>query len=136
MRILLAGASGVIGVRLVPLLTAAGHTVGGITRTPSKAQALGELGAEPIVCDVYDAANLKGAIADFGPDLVMHQLTDLPDSAADLSAYGSRSCDTLGDTARTPFALFPGGGGARMAAAASVAPVLARCRTRCLRDQA
>jgi nucleoside-diphosphate-sugar epimerase len=91
MRILLAGASGVIGVRLVPLLAAAGHTVGGMTRTPSKAQALGELGAEPIVCDVYDAANLKGVTADFGPDLVMHQLTDLPDSAADLSAYGSRS---------------------------------------------
>jgi nucleoside-diphosphate-sugar epimerase len=91
MRILLAGASGVIGTRLIPLLLAAGHTVGAMTRTPSKAQALKEQGAEPIVCDVYDAAALADVTADFGPDLVMHQLTDLPDSAADLGAYGSRS---------------------------------------------
>jgi nucleoside-diphosphate-sugar epimerase len=90
MRILLAGASGVIGVRLVPLLVAAGHAVGGMTRTPSKGPALRDLGAEPIVCDVYDAAKLEGATADFGPDVVMHQLTDLPDSAADLASYGER----------------------------------------------
>ena len=51
MRIFLAGASGVIGVRLVPLLVAAGHDVAGMTRTPSKVAPLRELGAVPVLCD-------------------------------------------------------------------------------------
>jgi nucleoside-diphosphate-sugar epimerase len=45
-RILLAGASGVIGIRLVPLLVAAGHDVAGMTRSPGKINHLRELGAE------------------------------------------------------------------------------------------
>jgi uncharacterized protein YbjT (DUF2867 family) len=49
MRISLAGASGVLGVQLVPLLVADGHEVAGMTRSPDKAQALRELGAEPVV---------------------------------------------------------------------------------------
>jgi nucleoside-diphosphate-sugar epimerase len=36
MRVFVAGASGVIGVRLVPLLVAAGHEVAGMTRSPGK----------------------------------------------------------------------------------------------------
>ncbi|MDQ3893042.1 MAG: NAD(P)H-binding protein, partial [Actinomycetota bacterium] len=79
MRIFLAGASGVIGIRLVPLLVDAGHAVAGMTRTPAKAQMLRSLGAEPVVCDVYDAAAVADAVVAFGPDVVMHQLTDLPD---------------------------------------------------------
>ena len=55
MRIFLAGASGVIGIRLVPLLVSAGHEVGGMTRTPEKLEALRRLGAEPILRDVFDA---------------------------------------------------------------------------------
>ena len=55
MRIFLAGASGVIGVRLVPLLVAAGHEVAGMTRSPAKLDGLRGLGAEPVLCDVYDA---------------------------------------------------------------------------------
>jgi uncharacterized protein YbjT (DUF2867 family) len=62
MRVFLAGATGVIGIRLVPLLTAAGHTVAGLTRTPAKAAALARLGAEPVVCDVYDTAALGDAV--------------------------------------------------------------------------
>jgi uncharacterized protein YbjT (DUF2867 family) len=56
MRIFVAGASGVIGVRLVPLLVAAGHDVAAMTRSPGKVAALNALGAEPVLCDVYDAA--------------------------------------------------------------------------------
>ena len=55
MRIFVAGASGVIGVRLVPLLVADGHVVAGMTRSPGKAGLLRELGAQPVVCDVFDA---------------------------------------------------------------------------------
>lgn len=86
MRIFLAGASGVIGVRLVPLLTEHGHVVAGMTRTPEKAPLLATLGAEPVVCDVFDAGALQRAVSRFGPDLVLHQLTDLPDDAAELPA--------------------------------------------------
>jgi len=36
-RVFLAGVTGVIGVRLLPLLVAAGHEVVGMTRSPEKA---------------------------------------------------------------------------------------------------
>jgi nucleoside-diphosphate-sugar epimerase len=91
-RIFLAGASGVIGVRLVPLLTGAGHAVAGMTRSPGNAPMLRDLGAQPVVCDVYDAGALSGAVEAFAPDLVIHQLTDLPDDVADIAgAAGANS---------------------------------------------
>lgn len=82
MRIFLAGATGVIGVRLVPLLVDAGHDVAGMTRSPGKAGLLKELGAEPVVCDVFEAEGLLQAVTAFRPGVVMHQLTDLPDDPA------------------------------------------------------
>jgi nucleoside-diphosphate-sugar epimerase len=91
MRIFLAGATGVIGVRLVPLLIAAGHAVAGMTRTPAKASGLRELGAQPVVCDVFELEALRGAVAAFDPDLVMHQLTDLPDDVDQIGDYGERN---------------------------------------------
>jgi nucleoside-diphosphate-sugar epimerase len=81
-RIFLAGASGVIGRRLTPLLVEAGHEVAGTTRSAAKAEIVRGLGAEPVVVDVYDAAALREAAIDFAPDVVMHQLTDLPDDPA------------------------------------------------------
>ncbi|WP_167474634.1 NAD-dependent epimerase/dehydratase family protein [Nocardia arthritidis] len=86
MRIFLAGATGVIGIRLVPLLIAAGHEVAGMTRSPDKAGALRAAGVEPVVVDVYDPAALSAAVVAYAPDLVMHQLTDLPNDPARLDA--------------------------------------------------
>ena len=91
MRIFLAGASGVIGVRLIPLLVRDGHEVAGMTRSPGKAAALRELGAEPVVCDVFDAGALAQAVTAFGPELVMHQLTDLPDRAGQIPEFAARN---------------------------------------------
>jgi nucleoside-diphosphate-sugar epimerase len=91
MRIFLAGASGVIGVRLIPLLVGGGHTVAGMSRTVDKATALRELGAEPVICDVYDADGLVREVTAFGPDLVMHQLTDLPDQVDDIPSFAPRN---------------------------------------------
>lgn len=85
-RIFVAGATGVLGAGLTPLLISAGFEVAGMTRSSEKAAMLRESGAEPVVCDVYDAAALERAVRDYAPDLVMHQLTDLPDDAADLAA--------------------------------------------------
>jgi uncharacterized protein YbjT (DUF2867 family) len=84
MRIFVAGASGVIGRALVPLLVDAGHVVAGMTR--SQPALVASLGAEPVVCDVYDAEALRDAVQRFAPELVMHQLTDLPDDRAQLEA--------------------------------------------------
>jgi nucleoside-diphosphate-sugar epimerase len=84
MRIYFAGASGVIGSRLVPLLLASGHTVGAMTRTAEKAKRLAAIGAEPIVCDVFDRPALTSAVRAFSPDVLLHELTDLPDDLENL----------------------------------------------------
>ncbi|MEI9419314.1 NAD-dependent epimerase/dehydratase family protein [Mesorhizobium sp. Cs1321R2N1] len=77
-RIFLAGASGAIGQRLVPQLLAAHHQVTGTTRSADKAARLEVLGVEPVVVDVFDAKSLSRAMLAARPDIVVHQLTDLP----------------------------------------------------------
>jgi nucleoside-diphosphate-sugar epimerase len=91
MRIFVAGATGVIGVRLVPLLVADGHVVAGMTRSARNGALLAGLGAQPVVCDVFDTGALTGAVVSFAPDVVIHQLTDLPDDVAEIAAYGDRN---------------------------------------------
>jgi len=77
-KIFLAGAGGVIGRRLTPLLRKAGHDVAGTTRSADKAPALRALGAEPVVVDVFDADALSRAVKAAAPQVIIHQLTDLP----------------------------------------------------------
>ena len=77
-RIFLAGASGAIGQRLIPQLLAAGHQVTGTTRNADKAAILRALGVGPVVVDVFDAEALSRAMLAAKPDIVVHQLTDLP----------------------------------------------------------
>jgi nucleoside-diphosphate-sugar epimerase len=77
MRIFLAGATGVIGRRVVARLLREGHQVTGSTRRPSDATALRARGADAVVVDVYDADALAEAVRSAAPDVVMHQLTDL-----------------------------------------------------------
>ena len=88
MRIFVAGATGVIGRRIVSLLAARGHDVAGMTRSAQNTAALHALGAEPVVCDVFDAARLAEVIIGFAPDLVVHQLTDLPDDVGRIREAG------------------------------------------------
>src|SRR5690349_8849992 len=78
MHVFLAGATGVIGRRLVPQLKAAGHEVVGMTRSEERAQALRDQGVEPVVCDAFDAEGLERALGDSRPEVVIHQLTDIP----------------------------------------------------------
>ena len=87
MRIFLAGATGVIGQRLVPRLVAAGHVVGGLTRSAGKTELLSQLGAEPIVCDVFDRSALVEAVQEFKPDLILNELTDLPDDVTRIGEF-------------------------------------------------
>ena len=76
-RIFLAGASGVIGRQLTPLLLAHGHSVWAATRSPDNGEFLRKLGARPVVVDVFDAEALATAVLDARPEIVIHQLTDL-----------------------------------------------------------
>src|SRR4051794_32514674 len=86
LRIFVAGATGAIGVPLVRRLVADGHAGAGMTRRDAKADRLRELGAIPVVCDVFAAEALAQAVAEFEPDAVIHELTDLPPVAADIPA--------------------------------------------------
>lgn len=77
-RVFLAGAGGAIGRRLVPLLRDAGHEVFGTTRSAARAEALRAASVTPVVVDAFDAPALAQALAAARPEIVIHQLTDLP----------------------------------------------------------
>ena len=79
MRIFLAGASGVIGRRLIPLLLEAGHEVTGTTRSADKAAELKSSGVTPVILNVFDASAIRDAVVSARPEAMIHQLTDLPD---------------------------------------------------------
>jgi nucleoside-diphosphate-sugar epimerase len=79
MRVFLAGAAGAIGRPLVPLLVAAGHEVTGTTRSPERADAIRAAGATPVVVDALDAGALRGAVEEAAPEVIVHQLTALPE---------------------------------------------------------
>jgi nucleoside-diphosphate-sugar epimerase len=90
MRIFLAGASGAIGRRLTPVLLAAGHSVSSTSRAAANAAQLNAQGVDAVVADVFDAAALRDAVVRARPEVVMHQLTDLPhefDDAKLAAAY-------------------------------------------------
>jgi nucleoside-diphosphate-sugar epimerase len=98
MNIFLAGASGAVGLRLIPLLCQAGHRVSGATRSAAKAERLRALGALPAVVDVFDAAALAQVVVQARPEVVIHQLTDLvgiadPALAAEALARNARIRD-------------------------------------------
>jgi len=78
LRVFVAGASGAIGRRLMPLLRKAGHDVVGMTRSADAARDMKVIGVGPAIVDVFDAEALKRATIAARPDVVMHQLTDLP----------------------------------------------------------
>ena len=77
MRVLVAGATGVVGRQLVPQLVAAGHEVTGTTRSAEKAGAIHAAGAEAAVVDGLDAIGVGEVIAKAEPEVVIHQMTAL-----------------------------------------------------------
>jgi nucleoside-diphosphate-sugar epimerase len=80
MRVLVIGASGAIGSRLVPQLIEHGHEVVGSSRSPAKAEQLRQSGARPIVLDILDAAAVGEAVAAARPDAIIFQATALADA--------------------------------------------------------
>lgn len=77
MRILVAGATGVLGRVLVPRLVAGGHDVAGMTRSEAKRDLVSKLGAQPVVADALDPRAVAQAVAEAEPEVIVHQLTAL-----------------------------------------------------------
>jgi nucleoside-diphosphate-sugar epimerase len=77
MKVLLAGATGTLGVPLVRALIAGGHDVIGLSRTPGKRDMLRALGAAPVIADVMDREALLNAVEGLKADAVIHQMTAL-----------------------------------------------------------
>jgi 2-alkyl-3-oxoalkanoate reductase len=78
MKVFVAGASGAIGRPLVRRLVAAGHEVTGTTRREDRAEEIRAAGAAAVVCDVFDRAALEAAVRDAAPEVVVNELTSLP----------------------------------------------------------
>lgn len=87
MRIFLAGATGVIGVRLLRLMLSEGHEVAAMTRSSEKVGQLHAAGALPVLCNVLDGAAVVAAVKALRPDVLVHQVTDLPDEIDRISRF-------------------------------------------------
>ena len=78
MRVFVAGATGAIGARLIPLLVNAEHTVTGTTRNPAKADRIRAAGASPVVVDALRSGDLLAAVQRAEPEVIIHELTAIP----------------------------------------------------------
>ena len=87
MHVLLAGATGVLGRRILPRLVALGYRVTAVTRDRRRLPALWAAGASPVVADVLDADALAIVVRASAPDTIMHQLTDLRDGSRAANAH-------------------------------------------------
>jgi nucleoside-diphosphate-sugar epimerase len=76
-RVFVAGAGGVVGRRLTPMLRQRGYEVIGTTRSAAKADELARSGVNPVVLDIFDQRAVAEAMAAARPTVVIHQLTDL-----------------------------------------------------------
>ncbi len=86
MRVFVAGATGVIGRRLVPLLRERGHEVTATTTSPARCEDLAALGAHAVVMDGLDADAVRDAVVRAEPQAVVHQMTALA-GAQDLRRF-------------------------------------------------
>ncbi len=90
MNLFIAGGTGAIGRVLVPLLVSAGHRVVALTRAADRTPQLKQMGAVPVVGDVFDEAQLARLVAESEAEVVIHQLT----------AFGTTTGDPYAETIR------------------------------------
>ena len=87
MRVFVAGGTGVVGRRLVPLLVSTGHDVIASTTTQGKLATIAQMGATGVQVDVLDAEATRKVIASARPDVIVHQATALADVKFDLRRF-------------------------------------------------
>ncbi|MEV3905359.1 NAD(P)-dependent oxidoreductase [Mycobacterium sp. NPDC050551] len=78
MKVLVAGATSVPGLPLLRELRARGHDVVGMTRSAARTAQISATGADAVVADVFDTAEVESVLADVAPDAVVSLLTTLP----------------------------------------------------------
>src|SRR5919201_662132 len=77
MKVFVAGASGAVGRRLVPLLVAGGYEVTAMSRSEDRVKALRSFAADPVVADGLDRTGVMQAVTRAEPEVVIHQMTGL-----------------------------------------------------------
>lgn len=77
-KIFVAGAAGAMGKALLPLLTKAGYTTTGMTRSAANAGRIRTMGATPVIADALDPEEVRTAVMNAAPDVIVHQLTSIP----------------------------------------------------------
>ena len=90
MKIFIAGGTGAIGRFLVPLLVNEGHKVVALTRSEDRVALLAQMGAVPVVGNVYDKDRLVRLVAESEAEVMFHQLT----------AFGTKDGDPYAETIR------------------------------------
>jgi 2-alkyl-3-oxoalkanoate reductase len=93
MRILVAGASGVVGRQLLPQLVARGHEVTGLVRSVEGAAVVATLGGRPVIADGLNAAAVRLTVLEARPEAVIHQMTAI-DPFADLRRFDDAFAQT------------------------------------------
>ncbi|MEI4830687.1 NAD(P)-dependent oxidoreductase [Bacillus sp. FJAT-53711] len=102
MKIFLAGATGVIGRSLIPLLVQEGHKVFGMIRDESQARAIIKMGAKPVIADAFDRDAVFTALQESQPDVVIHQITSLSGgSSVDNAKIRIEGTENLVDAAKS-----------------------------------
>jgi nucleoside-diphosphate-sugar epimerase len=93
MRVFVTGASGAIGMRLVPELIQRGHEVVGTHRSPQSAERLRAMGAEPVALDLLDAEAVRRAVVEAQPDAIAHEATALS-NVSDMTDFDRTFAET------------------------------------------
>jgi nucleoside-diphosphate-sugar epimerase len=122
MRIFLAGATGVVGRRAIPLLVQAGHDVTALGRTPDKCALIERLGAVPIQLDLFDARGVRDGVA--GHDVVINVATHIPPPGLRMMLRSAwRENDRIRSTGSRILADAARAGGATLFVQESFAPI-------------
>ncbi|MBW1314825.1 NAD-dependent epimerase/dehydratase family protein [Staphylococcus aureus] len=76
-KIFVTGATGLIGIKLVQRLKEEGHEVAGFTTSENGQQKLAAVNVKAYIGDILNADTIDQALADFKPEIIINQITDL-----------------------------------------------------------
>jgi nucleoside-diphosphate-sugar epimerase len=94
MRVFVAGSTGALGRRLVPLLVSGGHQVIGLTRSPEHAEWLQRAGATAVIGDALDKEAVMKAVVRAEPEVVVHELTAFSKLGTNLRRFEHEVAET------------------------------------------
>jgi len=95
MRVLVTGATGVLGRRVVPLLVADGHEAHAVARGRAKAEQVAAAGGRPVELDLFDPVAVRAAVGEIRPEAVLHLATHIPPASRALLPGAWRDNDRL-----------------------------------------